>query len=43
MQNYTTFLNNTEDQLKLMNFKGRENSMKNIIISGGNNVKSWSW
>lgn len=40
MQNYTTFLNNTEDQLKLMNFKGRENSMKNIIISGGNNVKS---
>ena len=42
MQNYTTFFNNTEDQLKLMNFKGRENSMKNII-SGGNNVKSWSW
>lgn len=39
MQNYTTFFNNTEDQLKLMNFKGRENSMKNII-SGGNNVKS---
>ena len=43
MQNYTTFFNNTEDQLKLMNFKGRENSMKNIILSGGNNVKSWSW
>lgn len=43
MQNYTTIFNNTEDQLKLMDFKGRENSMKNIIISGGNIFKSWSW
>ena len=43
MHNYTTIFNNTEDQLKLMDFKGRENSMKNIIISGGNIFKSWSW
>lgn len=40
MQNYTTIFNNTEDQSKLMDFKGRENSMKNIIISGGNIFKS---